>query len=463
MTNAVRHTLVALLTVTSACGGEGWRLVDPTVDRRPTVVLPTVSMRELPSGLTVVTTETADAGSVRMTLAMRAGHGDDPQDRAGIARVAAAALEISAAQPANEVRFGLIGATPAFQVTRAGMSVSIDVLPSDVSAGAQALAELVREPVPPEAIERARALRMAVLSRAGGSPDVLASIAIARLYAPAYQRENALGFGTPQSLAAISVSDVQAHLQRALNIRETALVVAGPIDQTHVEMWAIAAFQQWPQSQFRPPSGAARVLPRDREYVFIPMPGMDQTLIVVSGMRPRHDDPDAIAFDAAFGLLGAHLNHRLREELQMTYGLGQDLSAEDDTFGMSIRVRGDRTGVALHVIRNVLWEASGPQSDEWLRRRARAVSVYLMERMSHAEHAAEHGREVFLHRLGANAMHLTETAIRSLDADSVQSSALRYLVPARMRIIVVGDPAVVGAQVRREVDEWTPAMLLHTG
>src|SRR5262249_41639518 len=234
--------------------------------------------------------------------------------------------------------------------------VEIDVLQADAPAGVRALADFLLDPVEvADLLERARESCRADLARVFGSPDALAAIAIARVFSPWKERQSVLGLGTEASIGALTTADVEQWLTQLRNTRDTALVVTGPHDVALAEEWAIAAFARWPQTQIRRRSGAAKVLPRDERTIFVPTSDMQQTLIVVGGLRPRPEDADAPAFEAGNDLFSAAVTQVLREEKQLSYG-AHGLWQEDDAFTLAIRVRADKTGVALTEIRRALDE-----------------------------------------------------------------------------------------------------------
>jgi len=449
--------LAAIASFGSAC--ELWRTVPPTVSERFDVVLPGFARYRLPSGLTVLASRNTDGGLVHLELVMRAGYQFDPPGKEGLARMAANLLATSARLPSNDVRFGMLGATPHIAMDRTGIQIGIEVLQADAAAGVQALADFVHEPLPvAELIEESRAAARAELARAFGSPDALATIAIARLFAASRDHQSVLGLGSESSLATIGVADVEHALTQLRNTNDTALVVTGPHDVALAEEWATTAFARWPQTQIRQSSIETRVLPKGDRVVFVPSSDMPQTLIVVAGLRPRPGHVDAPAFDAAYEMLHSRVTHVLREDLQLSYG-AHGLGGETDTFSLAIRVRADKTALALIEIRRAIDELEQLPSADVLDVRRVPASAALMDGAQDSGAMARLGREVFLHSLPVDALRHQMQALHTLDAYALDRSIEEHVDPKRVRIVVVGERASMG-KLLDDVETWTPAQLL---
>lgn len=445
----------ALLVALGCDPSTGVRAVPPELEPKFGVLVPTLDRSVMSSGLTVISTRSADFGVVRLELVMRAGYDFDPPEKAGVARVLGNLLALHALSPRNDVRFGTLGATPSITVDRNALTLAIEVMPADAAAGVQALADFVREPVPvAEYLDQARAGRRAAIGMARGSPDLLAALAMARIFSPWADRSGALGFGTEASLAAISAQDVEQHLASARNTRDAALVVVGPIEPMEPESWALAAFVDWPRSNVRAASGAARVAPRERRVVFVPVAGMKQSLIVVGGLRPRKHDDTAPAFEAALAMLMGRIQTALREERRISYGIGRDVATEADTFAVPIRVRSDKTRVALMEIRRLLDDNLVTPSSQWLATMRNIALTSAMDDAQHGASAAAIAREVFLYGLGLAALEREWKALETLEPDQVYDAAARQLTAAQLGFVVVGDPAVRD-QLGDDIESWS--------
>lgn len=454
--------LAAIAVLATALGGacDTGTLLPPQIDPRLEIELPRIVRHDLPSGITVLAARNTDGGLVHVELVMRAGYDFDPPGKEGLARLGAALLEAHTRAPRHDTRFGSIGATPQIAVDRAGLRIGIDVLQADAAEGARALAELVRDPMPvADMMELGRERCRAELARSFGVPEMLAAVAMARIFSPWKNRQSVLGFASDASLAAIEVADVERWLAQLPSTRDTAMVVTGPHDVGLAKTWAIAAFASWPAQEFRRGSGAAQVLPREQQKIFVPSSDMPQTLIVIGGLRPRPEAPDTAAFDAAYELLAGAIVRRLREELKLTYGAHRTLPAERDAFNLVLRVPAEKTGVALREIERSLEAMSGVRVDGWLATRRRYGATRLMDSGQSSEGLALHASRIFLDALPLDSLQRQVVALQQLDDLAFGAAVEQYLARSRVRIVVVGDPKRMKDQLDKFV-EWTPEILL---
>lgn len=435
---------------------EPWRASPPEIDEEFIVVLPDVHAETAASGLTVMASPSAENGLVHVAIVMRAGYDRDPPGKEGLARVAASLLERWSRAPDNDERFGELGARPSVSVTRRGLTIGVEVLPWEAERATTLLATLVADARSSlAAFDVAKAEALAGLGGMRGDPKIIATFAVARVLRPTAQHLANLGYGSASSVASISAAEVEQHLVAACNTKEAALVVTGNVEPDDPARWATGAFAAWPSTPPRPLARTARAAPQQGEVVFVPMAGMQQTLIVASGTRPSRNHPDAMAFDAAYDLLSGRTQAVLREMLRVSYGV-QSLPAEDGTFMMALAVRSDSTRVALREIQFALHQTIGELPPGWLQHRRIAVSGSMMLRAQDAGAVADHVADVFLREREPDSLQRSLAALQKLEAQDVESSAENHFERTRVRIVVVGDPAIAG-QLPRDVEKWSIA------
>lgn len=449
---------LARLAIALACGcglaSEPWRANPPTTDEQFFVMLPRLHADRLPSGLAVMTSRSAENGLAHVAVVMRGGYERDPPGKEGLARLAAALLLRWAGTPDNDARFGRLGAQPHVSVTRAGLLVSVDVLPEEAPEATALLAGLVAGASSSVAgFETAKAEALSELDGTRGTANSLAAFAMGRIFALAKDRVANLGFGSPTTVSAITPADVEQYFLAACNAREAALVATGNVERDGPKQWASTAFSAWPSAPPRTAVQARRVVPRTGS-VFVPVQGMEQTLIVVGGWRPHPSEPDAVAFDAALGLLSARLQGALREVLRVSYGQ-QPILSEDDTFMVAFRVRADATRAAVREIDAAVDATVEQLPPQWLHLRRLSLSGGMMLDAQDAARVAKHASEVFLFGRETDALQRSLAALQELGSEEVERSAADHLAVDRVRIVVVGDPDLIGGQLGHRFSEWS--------
>lgn len=425
------------------------------------MVLPAIGEVELASGLTIAASRNTEAGVVRLAIAMRGGFGRDPVGTEGLARFVGAALELAARSPAHDARFGDLGAMPSIEVSRSGLVVAIDVMPSQAAAGATALAAFVLEPeITDVIVMRAREIRRAALVESLAMPSRLAALAMAQAYAPQVGPMAGLGLGTRASLAKIDKAAVLAHLTRARDVRETAFLVAGPCELGRVDEWARAAFAAWPTAPAELPPGAARVARRSGRLIFVPVPGMRQALVSVGGLRPHVTDDDALGHAVAVDMLGTTVGYVMREEKHATYGLGNDVDTEVGAFVISLRVRPDRVRETVGTIEDAVEGVARAPAELWLAAYRARLRAALMTEAQDVRYLVARMSANFLFRIDDGSFGDSLAAIDALTDVDVLGAARRHLDADLLQIVVLADPETVKGELDEGFVEVRPTTLI---
>lgn len=441
------------------CAGETWRGRSPEPPTRFEVALPPLSFERLPSGLTVAWLRSSRAGLVSLTLVSRMGYDRDPSGREGLAEVCRRILVRRAGGPHLDLQFGALGTRPSIALDRDRSTIAIDVLPWEAEVAAELLAAMVpSEPPELDELEAARADVLAALDRARGSPDVLAGMALARIFAPWGGRPNTLGSGDAASLAAITAGDVAEYFARLRNVQDAAFVAAGPLAQGEAASWAASAFQAWSSVAPSIGSGAAKIDPVAAPVVFVPFRGLEQSLVAIGGLAPSASDPAFDAFEIALDVFRGRLAWVLRERRRITYGPASSVPHEPDAFAIALRVRADATRLALDDIEMARDASLDDISDGGFERIRLSRATSVMRLAQDPQVAASLAVHAFVDGSGGDALRRRLAGMRGLDPRRISDAASEYLARKRLRVVVVGDPARIGRQLGR-VETWQPAEL----
>jgi predicted Zn-dependent peptidase len=200
-----------------------------------------------------------------------------------------------------------------------------------------------------------------------------------------------------------------------------------------------------------PPTPAA--LPR-QQVVFVPKPGLDQTVIVVGRPGIAVGHPDEYALELATtvfgGFFGSRLNMNLREDKGYSYGAGAQLDS--------------RLGVGpLTAYSSVIAKATGPALSEFVREMADLKERPITEKELAAareglirafpgafetvEGLGGSAAQLFYMRRPMDEFNRTVKGLEGASAAEVQRVAEAYLTPSAMQIVLVGDPQLIQQQV----------------
>lgn len=129
--------------------------------------------------------------------------------------------------------------------------------------------------------------------------------------------------GTSESVGAISVDALRAHMSRHYLASDLLVTVAGNVDHTHVRDYLEQALalptSEAPSFSPAPPleAGSVRLLDRPTE----------QAHLVVGTRSVSYADPDRYAVDLMTTILGGGMSSRLFQEIRERLGLAYDIHA----------------------------------------------------------------------------------------------------------------------------------------
>ncbi|MBA3641754.1 MAG: insulinase family protein [Acidobacteria bacterium] len=420
------------------------------------VKFPPYQIRTLPNGLQVIAVSHHEQPAVSLRLIVRAGSAQDPENRPGLATLAATLLDQgTATKTAEQVAQSIdsIGGAMGVGAALDLSSVFAAVMKDSLNVGLDIVADVVRNPAfSPEEIERQRQQMVSAMKVSYEDPDFIAETVFDRLvygYHP-YGKPDG---GTPESLSAITRADLQAFHKRWFVPNNAILAIVGDVTAEEAFAGAERAFGNWVRADV--PSGrAAEVPPPTRRVVVIDRPGAVQTEIRVGHIGLPRKHPDFLALDLALKILGGEGGNRLyrvlRSERALTYGAEANLTALKDTGDIvaSTDTRSDTTSEALRLI-----------VDEIARIRRERVNP---RELADAQAYLTGSFPLTIETPGAIALQVLNAVVFGLDLDELQNYrervnritpqdiqrvAQQYLHPDRLSIVLVGDANVFAKQL----------------
>jgi zinc protease len=420
------------------------------------VKFPPYQVRTLPNGLQVIAVSHHEQPAVSLRLIVRAGAAQEPDDRPGLASLAASLLDQgtttkNAEQVAQSIdsiggAMGVGAGTDMTQVFAAVMKDSLDV-------GLDIISDVARNPAfAPEEIERQRQQMISAMRVSYQDPDYIAGTVFDRLvygFHP-YGKPDA---GTPQSLGSITRADIAAFHKRWFGPNNAILAIVGDVTAEQAFAGAERAFGKWEQVEL-PKATQADVPPPTRRVVIVDRPGAVQTEIRVGHVGLPRKHKDFLALDLALKILGGEGGNRLhrvlRSERGLTYGAEADINALKDAGDIvaSTDTRSDTTAEALRLI-----------VDEFARlRRERVHPRELGDAQAYLTGSfpltietpgaiALQVLNAVVYGLDLNELQTYRERVNSITPDDIQRVAQEYLHPDRLSIVLVGDANVFAGQL----------------
>jgi predicted Zn-dependent peptidase len=359
-----------------------------------------------------------------------------------------------------------LGARPELYEDAEGAAIGLEVRSQHVEEALDVLAQMVQQPRLSEAdfaLVRARAV------------DELAGRMAAPLYAGrralrevVYGADHPHGRppeGTPETLRALTRADVVDFHRRHIGPRTLALVLAGRVTPAQALRWARQHFGSFRAPALRAPPPPPPP-PRRREAVHVvPRPGLAQTLVILGRSVAQEGDP--LALQQASRLAGGGIGRRLREAWGASYGATTTLEEHrgEALFSVAAAVQAEHGGAALEEALRQLdrLRQRGIEALDIDREggrgalalyQVRATSVWrISARYSGLGTSAQAAAALFLLELPASFHAQQIRRAQSLLGAELQAACAGSFDPAEMQAVLVGDPALIRAQVQGPLRE----------
>lgn len=418
---------------------------------RPAPPLPIVQHR-LANGMQVWVVPRKDGPpKVHFVLVVRGGLAVDPPLQRGLSSLLADMLkEGTASRDAATIAADVQSWGGDLQTEAGvdGIELSISVLASNAAKAVTLLSEMALTPsFPREEVEQGKLRALQALVAARVDPDWLARRAMTALVYAGHPYARVLP--TEKSLLSITTDLLHAEHDRRFRPDQALLIVTGRIDDADALRMADAVFADWsatgkPSVEVGP---APATVPAGR--VFIARDSSVQATIRVGAPAVRASALDYLPLRVANAVLGggfrSRLNLDLREARGWTYGAGSVLRGEraGGAWVAYADVRNEVTGAAVgRFLAQLTKLAEHPVSaHELVATRRYLAGSHLLLIQQQAEVA---GQLAGLWLAGRPAQALTDfvAGVDAVTPAQVQAVARKYLAPAGVSIVVVGDPSV---------------------
>ena len=416
--------------------------------------LPTPSTFTLDNGLEVTFIDFGTVPKVTVAVAVRSGSLNEGAQtwladlttdllKEGTAQRTAKQIAEDALQMGGEVAVG---------VGEDETSLSLDVL-SEYGADAMALlAEIMTQPrLPAEEWPRIKQNYLRNLSVQGSQPQSLASAAFAALLYPDHPYGRA--FPTEAQLQAYSIDDARRYYADNFGARRTHVYVAGKFDREVLERAIKTSLGQWragPALLDLPPATTAA-----KKVELIDRPGAPQSTLRIGKRVIDPAQPDFMALSLANTLLGGSLTSRitmnLREVKGWAYSPGSALAARyhQGAWQENADVRVEATGPALREIFkeiDVLRQQPPSEAELTAVKNFRNGTFVI----SSATRTGLIGQLAFvdLHELPADWLTTWVARLYAVTPEQITAAARKYLNPADMSVVVLGDMKSVRPQLQ---------------
>jgi zinc protease len=425
-----------------------------TLPASPTApVSPAWTRIVLPNGLTVLVAERPGVPIVIARASIEAGAVLDPQDKGGVANLAALLLTRgSATRSADEIDRAIefVGGSLEGEGGRDSSEVVLSVLRKDLGLGLDLLADALLRPVFPESeFERQRDEVLASVKRSEEDPGTVAARALRRLVFGEHPYGRPVT-GTEASLRSITRDDVVAFHRTAYRPERTIIAVAGDVTAAAIRPELETRLGAWSVAASAPPAPApvALGLPSRTEPI---QRSLTQATILLGQATVTREHPDYYPLLVASQILGGGSSSRLYARVREERGLAYNVYAQYATarlagyFLVELQSENARIREALTVVREELVRLRRePVSEEEIRRARSYLVGSFPLRMDTAGDVSDLLVAIERFGLGLDYPARFRTTVAAVTREDVLRAVRTHWDPDGMSLALVGNLREVG-------------------
>jgi zinc protease len=425
----------------------------PTLSPPPRLVLPPITMRELPNGLRLMVVEHHELPVVDFTLIVRSGHEADARERAGLASLTAALLDEgtptrSALQIADQQAF--LGVRLNTSAGWDASTVSLHTPTAQLDSALALFADVVLNPAFPQAeVERLRAERLTLLTQLKDRPTAIADQAYAAIVFGSDHPYGQPTLGTEASVKEVTRSHLRGYYEDHYRPNNATLIVVGDVRPADIGQRLGALLGRWqrrnlPQAVFT--KAPARDASARRTTIYlIDKPGAAQSSVRIGAIGVARSTPDYFPLLVMNTVLGvpftSRLNQNLRETHGYTYGARSrfDMRRDAGPFTASAEIVTAKTDSALIEFMKELRAIRDTVPQAELLKAKRYLQLQLPSLFETTGDIAFQLTPLAVHGLSLDFYNNYVEQIELVTQADVQRVARKYINPDRVSIVVVGD------------------------
>ena len=425
------------------------RSVEPPFGPAPSLAVPDIWTDTLANGVEVYGIEHTEVPVVRFTIRLRGGLLLEDPSKVGVANLTARMMtEGTAGRTPEELEEAIdaLGSSISVSAGRESLTVSGSTLRRNYDRTMALVEEILLEPRWDEdEFTRIRQRTISRLRQQSVDPNAIAANTFNRLI---YGTDHILSnnvLGTTESVESITIEDLRDYYQRYVSPSVASIHVVGDISKDGAMASMAGLGARWeavevdfPRYELPDGDGSGRIF-------FVDVPGASQSVIRVGAMALAETDPDFFPASVMNLRLGgafvSRLNQVLREQKGYTYGASSRFSGSDlpGPFTVGTGVRSNVTLESVELIRNIL----AGYADGFTPEDLETTQSYLIRSNARAFETLR-SKISMLEKISTLGFPLDyvverERVVENMTLERVRELARRYVDPARMVFLVVGD------------------------
>ena len=425
----------------------------PKLGKLNPLTLPPTARRTLPNGLQLLIVRKTSLPLVDLVLLLRSGAESDPADRSGIATLTAdlldegtttrSALDIADQQAYLGVQLGTGAQFDQSTVTLHAPTAQLD------SALALFADVLLHPSFAPADFDRLKAQRLTQLLQVKDrGPAIADRVFPAVVYGSAHPYGRPT-IGTEASTTALTRNDVLAFYATYYRPNNATLIIVGDVEPSAIEAKLRTLVGGWAR-RVVPPLSAVRPEPAAASTIYlVDKPGAAQSSFRAGALGAPRSSPDYFPLQVMNTILGgpftSRLNQTLREEKGYTYGAQSRFEFRRDVGPWQARseIVTAKTDSALLVVMAELNKIREPVPAVELDKARQYLVKQMPEQFETTRDIAARLVPVALYGLPLSYYNGYAQKVEAVTGADVQRVAKRYVDPATLQIVIVGDRAKI--------------------
>ncbi|MAE07379.1 MAG: peptidase M16 [Bacteroidetes bacterium] len=427
------------------------RSIMPEDGPDPLLNLPIVWTEELDNNMGVYGIEHNELPLVRFNIVLRGGHYLDQLEKAGVANLVAQLMMEGTENKTPlelEEEIEKLGARISIYASNNEISIDVNTLARNYDKALALVEEILLEPRwDEEEFDLAKTEITNRLLRQKADPNTLARQTFNGLV---YGNEHIFSIdsrGTPETVATITIDDLKDYYNANFSPSVASFHVSGNIDKAKVMSSLIDLEAKWQAKEVVFPEYELPESPQESKIYFVDVPGAKQSVINIGGLGLSRTDnefyPVTVMNYKLGGSFNGYVNLVLREEKGFTYGARTNFSGSHipGVFKASSGVRSNATQESVAIFKDLMEQYREGITDEDLAFTKNALIKSNALKFETLRALIGMLEGISMYDLPDDYVIDQEEIVRNMTMESHKELAQKYIDPAKMYYVIVGDAA----------------------
>lgn len=432
----------------------------PESQPTPKLTLPTIQHAALSNGLKVMLVEHHELPIIQIQLVFQTGAANDPADKAGVANLTAQMIREGTAkrtslQIADDLEF--IGARLSINSSSDATFASLLTLKEQLNAALDVYSDILKNPSFPEKEwNRVKKTHVTGLMQQKDQPVVVANNVFAGLVYGSSHPYGRPAEGTEASVTAISLDDLKSFHRANYVPNNATLIVVGDVTLNEVMPMVEKYLSDWKSGSVVTPTFSPVPRIDSTRLYLIDKPQAAQSEIRIGHVGVARNTEDYFPLQVMNAILGgqftSRINLNLRESKGYTYGARSGFAMRKEA-GPFLAQAGVKSAVTDSSVIEFMKELHGMCDADVTQKELDFAKNSLVRAIPQGfetpAHISGQLTNLVLYNLPDDYFNTVVQNYEKVTIADVRRVSQKYLHPASMDIVIVGDIALIQAGVEK--------------